>query len=272
MGNLLKAFFFKLKRDLTFRITLIVAGCVALFMMTVFLLGEHFTGADDLVCNGSFMFTFSFTPYTSLGIAIPINLINFTVLEFSSGIIRNKIIAGNSKFKLYLSIFVSGLIFMLLLLFAYVGFSTLLGIICGGFDPSGLGYVGLGVGLMSPEYLYKFFITCVFVYITVTAFTIFISTVLRTIGPCIPICIVSTMILSLALPTIVSGIQQLKEQIGLAACYINPFQVMMAPEVGDNLRATITNEMMVATTVCNVFWTLLFTGFGTLIFVKRDVK
>ena len=139
MGNLFRAFFFKLRRDLTFRITLIVGAGLAILMMVLFLIIDNFLGDFDArVCSGQTLFLVSFTPTSNFGLAIPINLITFTVLEFTNGIIRNKIVAGNSKFKIYLGLFLSGLVFALSLLFVYVGLCTLLGTICGGFDPNGL--------------------------------------------------------------------------------------------------------------------------------------
>ena len=141
MGRLLKAFFFKLSRDLTFRITLIIGAVMAVaisllyFGMQKFLLDELGGGVEGvkLVC-GQMMFTTSMSPVQNYGLVIPINLIIFTCLEFSQGTIRNKIIAGNSKFKIYASLYVTGLVFALSLLSVYILICTGFGAIFGGFN------------------------------------------------------------------------------------------------------------------------------------------
>ena len=136
MAALFRAFFFKLSKDLTFRITLIVGGALAIFYTVIFLLVDSSSGLPiHLMCTGQNLFVVSFSPVQNFGIAIPINLVTFVVLEFTNGIIRNKIIAGNSKAKIFITLFLTGLVFTLSLLFAFVGLSTLLGTIVGGFDP-----------------------------------------------------------------------------------------------------------------------------------------
>ena len=277
MADLFRAFFFKLSRDITFRVLAIVGAGVALLMMGIYLLMDsaipYLNG--HVFCTGNNLFVTSFNPSSNYGLAIPINLITFTVLEFSHGIIRNKIIAGNSKAKIYLSFFVIGLVFTLSLLFTYVGLCTLLGTIVGGFDPYGFGTVGLtGNTLISPDFIWKFLIANIFVYITITSFTVFISTLLRNIGPSIPIVILMPIILSTVLPVIFQ-VPQIAESLGSVPMYLNPFQVIGSPEtikVGDNYQLVISPEAMVATVIANLLWTSIFTGFGTLIFVNRDVK
>ena len=284
MADLFKAFFFKLRKDLTFRITLIVGGGVAILMMLLYMAIDG--GGGHVYCSGNNLFVTSFNPAQNFGLAIPINLITFTVTEFGFGIIRNKIVAGNSKLKIYLSLFLTGIVFSLSLLFAYVGLSTLLGTIVGGFDPNGraiLGLTGIGFSFVSGDFLWKFLIANIFVYITFTAVIIFFSCLLRNVGPCIPITILFPILLCTVLP-IISQIPDVRDSVGDALIYLNPFQVIGNPEttlvikdypnIGEmwEYHYSITNTQMIGTTICNVVWTLLFTGFGTLIFVKRDVK
>ena len=81
MGNLLKAFFFKLKSDLAFRITLFVGVGLAIFMTALFGIIDYLAlkTADpgDVVirfCTGQCLFAFSLVPTSNYGLAIPINL------------------------------------------------------------------------------------------------------------------------------------------------------------------------------------------------------
>ena len=96
MGRLFKAFFFKLTRDLTFRIVLIIGAGIAFFMTALYLmidLGvEGLAGDTDVkFLTGPNMLLTSFNPTSNFGLAIPICLITFTCLEFTQGTIRNKI-------------------------------------------------------------------------------------------------------------------------------------------------------------------------------------
>ena len=49
-------------------------------------------GQDFKVATGQSMLVFSMSPAQNFGIAIPINLAVFIVLEFTQGTIRNKVI------------------------------------------------------------------------------------------------------------------------------------------------------------------------------------
>ena len=127
MSRLFKAFIFKVRKDITFRITLIVGAGIAVFMAVLFLVLQtamkEQLGGQKLL-TGPNMLLNSFSPVQNFGIAIPVNLISFTCLEFTQGTIRNKIIAGNSKFKIYASLCLSGLLFTFALLLVYVGICT----------------------------------------------------------------------------------------------------------------------------------------------------
>ena len=276
MGNLFRAFFFKLRKDLTFRITLIVGAGIAISMMVLFLLIERLVpDIEGKMCTGQTLFMVSFTPTSNFGLAIPINLITFTVLEFTHGVIRNKIVAGNSKFKIYLGLFLSGIVFALSLLFVYVGLCTLLGTICGGFDPYGLALGGInggGVGTVSPEFIGKTLVVSIMVYVFITSLTIFVSTLLRNVGPSIPLVIIPLMFLTIFGTTIIETKPDLKQLL----VYLNPLQVLLFPdktfESGTLPMFVMSNEDLFATIISNLAYTAIFFGFGSLIFVKRDVK
>ena len=285
MINLFRAFFFKLARDITFRVTLFIGLGMAFFMMFLYMLIDGFSGAHVL-CTGNNMFVSSFNPSQNFGLAIPINLVSFTVLEFTHGIIRNKIVAGNSKFKIYLSLFLTGLIFSLTLLFAYVGLSTLLGTIIGGFNANGRAMLGVIASdwstVMSPDFIWRYVVANILVYITVTSFAIFVSTLFRNVGPCIPLCIIVAMLLGAFFPMI-SQIPDVARKLGDSVLFLNPFQVIGNPErIVEEIQTPeiyywkstfmMSDYHLLATTICNLGWSAIFTALGTLIFVKRDVK
>ena len=198
MARLFRAFIFKISKDITFRITLIIGAAVAVFTTGIYLIlssamSDEF-GEGAKILTGQGMLISSLSPVQNFGIAIPINLISFTVLEFTQGTIRNKIIAGHSKFKIYSSLYLTGLVYGFALLITYVGICTGLGSIFGGFDQNGTAMVGTSIGgKISAEFLLKFVALGILSYVSIISFTIFIVTTFRSMGPSIPLVIVGLM-------------------------------------------------------------------------------
>lgn len=194
MSCLLKAFFYKISKDITFRITLIIGGGVAILSVLLFFLLDQLIDLEGVkLLTGHGMLVTAFSPAQNYGIAIPINVVSFIVLEFTQGTIRNKIIAGHSKFKIYASLYISGLILAASLLFIYVGTLTLFGTIFGGFDvnvATMLGSSGIGA-YATTEYIIKFVIHALLAYTTIVSYAVFIATAFRSMGPSIPLVFVA---------------------------------------------------------------------------------
>ena len=131
MKELFLSYLYKLRHDITFRITLIIGGGMAILMTLIYLGLGALLGSEKPLISGEMMLLSSLSPTQNFGLAVPINLITFTVLEFNQGSIRNKIIAGHSKAKIYTSLFLNGLIFTIALVGAYVLLSWGLGSIFG---------------------------------------------------------------------------------------------------------------------------------------------
>ena len=97
MIKLMRSSLYKLFRDKTFHIILIIGVVVSVFMPLLYLIIDSQTGNIGSTCNGYNLIIQSASPVQNFGIAIPINLITFIIGEFNYGTIRNKIIAGNKK-------------------------------------------------------------------------------------------------------------------------------------------------------------------------------
>ena len=193
MSRLLKAFFYKISKDITFRITLIIGAGVAVFMIILYLALDLFLDTEGMkMLTGQSMLVTSFSPVQNFGIAIPINVVSFVILEFTQGTIRNKIIAGHSKFKIYASLYLSGLVLALSLLLMYVGVCTLFGTIIGGFDLDVATMVGTGMGAkISAEFIIKYVVIALLTYTSLVSFAVFLATLFRSMGPCIPLVMIS---------------------------------------------------------------------------------
>ncbi len=296
MANLLRAFFFKLRRDLTFRITLFIGLGLAVFMTVLFLLIDiginvlaerSFGDYEWLFCTGQNLMVMSLNPCNNFGLAIPINLITFIVLEFTSGTIRNKIITGNSKSKIYFSLFLTSIIFTLILIISYVGLCTGISSAIGHFNPNGnlLAVSGTGAGTITPDFVWKIIVLGLLAYVVITAATVFFATLIRSIGPCIPIivillmgCYISATIVGLL--DSVSGIESnVFKAISTIIRYINPLYSLTSystevVEVGGNtvMHTAITNENLFIEVGNNIIYIIGFLLGGWAIFIKRDVK
>ena len=275
MGRLFRAFFFKIKRDLTFRITLIVGIGVAVFMAFMYYIVQSvdpYKMYGVKLLTGNNMLLNSFSPTQSFGIAIPINLISFTCLEFTQGTVRNKIIAGNSKFKIYTSLFLSGLIFTFALLFAYVGVCTLLGTIFGGFKMTLPSALGTGETPITVKYILLFILVVIFAYITIVSLSIFAATLFRNISPCIPVVLIPIFVCYIVVMFIGNN-----EAFNTVSKILNPLHAMsVGTEIryeGDNpVEAFLALDTVLFGIGNNLVYTGIFFAGGCVLFMKRDVK
>ena len=288
MGRLIKSFFFKLARDLTFRIVLIIGAGLAFLMTGLYLLidlGLGTFGENIKFLSGPNMLLTSLSPVDNFGLAIPICLITFICLEFSQGTIRNKIIAGHSKFKIYSALMISGLILTFSLLLVYVGLCTLLGTIFGGFDleqPIVLLTLTILGAYSDGVYIAQMLVTAIVVYISIVSYTIFFAALFRNIGPCIPVVIIALLMLSVG-GSMVAMIGDALENEALVnfVKIVDPLYVLSGGGttesyvvVNDTPKAYVSIETgaFVATIVNNLVYAALFFVGGAFIFIKRDVK
>ena len=117
MSNLVKNELFKMKKDKSLKVALIITIALTVFTvlsnLLVNKLMENILGSDTL--SGVFFdVKYSVSTFFSLtnnfGFILPIFIALFICKDFSYGTIRNKVIAGYSKTKVYLSTLCSSLI------------------------------------------------------------------------------------------------------------------------------------------------------------------
>ena len=292
MLRLFKAFLFRLRRDLTFRITLFIGIGLAVFMTVLYLILEYTLNAEleeggisIKMLTGQGMLISSLSPAQNFGIAIPVNLISFTIIEFTHGTIRNKIIAGNSKGKIYASLFLSGLIFSIVLIIVYATLCTLLGTIFGGFNPTdGINPTSImnggGNARISTQYLIRIIIVSLVSYVSISSFAVFIATLTRQIGGAIPIVIIGILFCYL-FATIVSTANLLSDSLDTlinVTRMVDPlyaqseqFFEVVNSETGEMIQK-MKDETFISAIINNLVYAALFFMAGLLIFKKRDVK
>ena len=285
MLRLFKAFLFRLRRDLTFRITLFIGIGMAIFMTILYLVLEYTLNADYeegdtsiKMLTGQGMLISSLSPVQNFGIAIPVNLISFTIIEFTHGTIRNKIIAGNSKGKIYASLFLSGLIFSIALIIVYALLCTLLGTIFGGFKPDN-GYnvlpsvSGYNSAMVSDQYIVRIIIVSLMSYVSITSFAVLIATLTRQIGGAIPIVIIGILFCYLIgtgvyVASVFANIEDIVNVIRI----LNPLYALSEQSTTDDGYQIMKDVTFYSALINNAVYAALFFMAGLLIFKKRDVK
>ena len=290
MARLFRAFLFKLKRDMTFRITLFIGIGMAIFMSLLYVILEKvvFDPESDIkLISGESMLIQSLSPVQNFGIAIPVNLISFTVLEFTHGTIRNKIIAGNSKFKIYASLYLSGLVFTISLITVYALLCLGLGSLFGGYRPIDGSSAGLfGMARVGEGYTLRLIISALFAYISITSFAILIATLTRQIGGSIPIVILVLLFAYLAaniLSSLAFAGEDQESKYNTAIWILRIIDPLYASASQELVRAQegesgviayqiIKDETFICGIINNVVYTVLFFALGAFIFKKRDVK
>ena len=295
MGNLFRAFLFKVKKEISVRITLFIGlGFAILIPLILFLIDVGISFLDGsggsiehMMCNGQSLLISSFSPTQNFGIAIPITLITFTVAEFTNGTIRNKVISGYSKTKVYVGLYLTGLVYTLCLISAYVLLSFGLGSAFGGFDPKGSYFAlsSLGGGSIGPNFFWMFIVLALLAYVVIASITIFFSTLFRHIGPSIPVVIILLLVFvgmgaiasTLSLFSSLDPEESTTSTKIMGAAYeflkaINPFHSLSNFTTTESQEIIIKWGDFITQIVNNVIYIGVFFGFGLLIFNKRDIK
>ena len=262
MGHLFKAFLFKLKRDLVFRITLIVGGSLSLLIAIA--LGVLDVISHTKLLNGLSMLLLASSPLTNYGIFIVIDVLIFICAEFAHGTIRNKIIAGNSKLKIFWSLCASALVYAFVLYVIFVGVCVAIGSIFGGFSLSNqiISLASLtGTVEVDAKYVIETVTMNVLVFFSLVMFAIFLATAFRTLGPAIPI-----IILLILFGTTIT-------QILLVLCAGNSVATNIIKIIDPFTGLVYLDDFTFTCCVINnTVYTALFTTLGCLLFRKRDVK
>lgn len=300
MKNLFVSYLYKLRHDLAFKITLIIGGGLAVLLTGIYFLLSLLLKVNAI--DGPTMIISALSPGSNFGLAVPVNLITFTVLEFNQGSIRNKIIAGHSKANVYTSLILNGLVFTFVLMIAYVllcfGLGSLFSVITKNIlegirsdEIARTGYSEIIPEISSTYpgmYIFKMIVLAVFCYISIVSFTIFFSTLFRNIGPCIPI-VILVLVFASSLAPIVVMVGDRNEGLLWAFRIIDPLFCLGAsetevvgqtiglspegiPVVYDITEPTVTNETFISGICSNVVYAALFYVGGLFIFKKRDVK
>lgn len=127
MRNLLKADLKRVWKDKLFFILLILAGVFALITPLLYKAIFALMSMEELLemeallgsqVNSKVLFFTSFSPSNNFGLILPILLAIILCKDFSQGTIRNKVICGKSRTKIYFSLLCTCAIYMFALILA----------------------------------------------------------------------------------------------------------------------------------------------------------
>ncbi|MCF0117700.1 MAG: hypothetical protein HUJ61_06625 [Bacilli bacterium] len=284
MKALVKASFFRLFKDRTFIITLIIGAILSFLIPLLYRFIDKSAHSGSIFCSGQSLLISSLSPSANFGIAIPVNLVTFIILQFSQGIIRNEVIVGNKRTKIYFSLLISGLAFTLLILIAYVGLSTLAGYLYSGFKwESMIESGGTYYSIYSNEIILKLFLVALFNYILITSFATFISSNLKHVGASISLVLIPIVILSIV-PTILAPIyaaipdnETLKIVVNVFKV-LDPFYLIGVTNVSNSLVSysvggyKIEDLTFYGSLISSIVYAGLFVFLGILVFNKKDLK
>ncbi len=261
MLKIIRASLYKLLKDRPFKIVLIIGAGLAV----IFSVAYHFILPE--LGGGYYSLMTSSAPTSNFGLAIPINLIIFIIGEFNYGTIRNKIIAGNKRFNIYVALFVMGIIYSLTLMTFYVSISVGLSTLLGGFYPEGV--------TSDAKTIFSIIGATIMVYVMLTALSVFAATAIRNMGGAITVTVILMMFAYMA--GLIANIDMSFDYIGDKITYpayiqiLNPLFFHSIVSMATFGLGDVT-DLLPLNIVSNVIYSAIFFTGGVLIFNYRDVK
>lgn len=242
---------YKLFKDRPFRVTLIIGLILAIGLTFIYNI------ANKNGVTGSLMLVMTGSPTNNFGIAIPINLVTFIIGEYTYGTIRNKIIAGNRRRNIYISLLVSNIIFSLILIIAYSGLSVILGTLLGGW------------GVMGAKEIWCYIAITVLIYVLLASITTCFATLIRHQGLAIT---VTMLILMSGLVTAVVYLASSTNGHITHLFAINPLSYHALTSLLGNIYDLKAVKALPWCTISCIVYSVLFTGVGLYFFGRFDVK
>lgn len=176
MRNLLKTDIQRVFKDKLFMVLCIIAGAFALVGPLLYKVllnaveAEEMLGMLGMSVNGKSMFFNAFMPGDNFGLVAPILLAVILCKDFSNGTIRNKVICGKSRMSIFLSIFLTALLFTCGIMLAHALLTLAIALLFfeyqeAAFTWNDFGYLLLSVGF---EMLVFAFISALVVFLCVS--------------------------------------------------------------------------------------------------------
>lgn len=260
MINLLKADFYKLFKTKMFYILIIVCSVLTIISVgsnaLLKFLAENLVDDMPIVIDGRATMFSTYNLTSNVGLIIPIFIGIFTLTDIRHGTIRNKIIIGESKTKVYLSHFIVSTTFALISIIISFILSLILSLIL----------FGYGHEFNGTEFLN--FLRCLIIGLLTFVYIASISTFFALITKSTPLTIIFTLLVAIALSIIASVSFMIPNEKYVKIFYILPTYA--------NIMLTQTGELSLELFLFGFFSSILFIALnlflGTLLFKKIDLK
>ena len=270
MSGLLKADFYRIKKSKLLTVVLILCAAfpliTALLYFAIFKLDAVFGGsATDLFpFNGRFLLSSSFSLSNNLGIVIPVFSGIYMCKDISDGTLRNKVINGNSRTKIYFSHLFSGMVFNIFSILLFAFFNVLFGSLFLG---------GYGVELNGAEWKYigALLLMGVLTFAFVATITAFLAMVLKNMAITMILTVAYSMLSSLTslLDLGLIDFGKYKPLLYFIPGYTNSTIGSLSSLFG--LGGLEKNAVLFGI-ISYIFFGLLNTVLGIAIFNKKDLK
>jgi hypothetical protein len=258
MLNLLRADFFKLKKDRTFMAAIIIMFIFSILNPLTFLILKNMVNTEmpDQFANlfdasGRGVFLMGFNIFNNSGLILPIMIVLFLAREFQYGTIRNKLITGKSRVQVYLSDLIVGTVFGIVMV-------TILSVLS-----LAIGTLILGYGsAFSLSFILKVYISGLFIFIVSFAISTFLVFVTRSIAFSLIVNLFLLVIVG-ALGTALSGKNVILDKI-MNLTIVGQTVTVMAGQV--------TTAFMFKTVLTSIVTLIVITFAGIILFEKADLK
>ena len=271
MRNLIKIDLIRILKDKLFLIAAIITGAFALFTPLLYKLLFSAIGLDDTSgMEGMFsigardMFFQSFSPGNNLGIIIPIFVTIILCKDFSWGTVRNKLISGKKRWKVFLSTFITCSVTMCAFMLTHglltLGVSLILFDYGVAFDTAELGYMLLSV-------LFE-----MLVYIFISALISFFTVLTRKAGVAVVLYFAVNFFFSIvgSITMIVAPLLSEADAAYTVVNLLNNANVFTSGVIGGGASYSLADVLYVL--LPTLLGSALFVLLGIKVFSKKDLK
>jgi ABC-2 type transport system permease protein len=259
MLNLLRADFFKLKKDRTVIVAIIIMFIFSLLNPLTYLILKNMdlTGMPEQFStmyteiSGRVVFLMGFNIFNNSGLILPIMIVLFLAREFSYGTIRNKLITGKTRIQVYLSDLIVGTVYGIVMV-------TILSVLSLAFGTLILGYGSA----FSIGFILKVYITGLIIFIVSFAISTFLIFVTRSMAFSLIVNLFFLVIVG-AIGTTLSGKSDLLDII---------MDLTIVGQTLSVMNGQVTTAFMLKTILTSIITIALITFVGIKLFEKADLK
>lgn len=270
MRELLKTDLRRIIKDKLFLIVCIVGAGFAFLTPLLYKGLSLFIGIDNellgIFTNSKSIFFTSFSLSGNFGLVLPILLAIVLCKDFSYGTVRNKIICGKSRAKIFLSMFLSGTIVACGVILAHALLT--LGISLCFFPYQAEQFTGYAVLYMLLSILFSLLL-----YVFVSAIVCLLCVCMKNVGLAIVIYVAVNFVFTIvaAIVSVAAAFVDPADKFALKALeIIQKANIFVASYIGTGTSYTATEVLCVLVPV--VVGTTACVLLGTMIFRKKDLK